>query len=140
MRKKGGSYGVNVYTNMITNPKNNFYIEIGFGCEPGREDELVEETLKQISLLKTELIDEKYVAKLSENYKRGMESEALKDNNLWQQMIGTCVLEDLPFSVITDTSKVSPLITAETMKDLANQYFDLDNYVLGILKPETISQ
>ena len=138
--EKGGSYGVNVYTNMITNPKNNFYIEIGFGCEPGREDELVEETLKQISLLKTELIDEKYVAKLSENYKRGMESEALKDNNLWQQMIGTCVLEDLPFSVITDTSKVSPLITAETMKDLANQYFDLDNYVLGILKPETISQ
>ena len=55
-------------------------------------------------------------------------------------MIGNCVLEDLPFSVITDTSKVSPLITAETMKDLANQYFDLDNYVLGILKPETISQ
>ena len=137
---KGGSYDVSVYHDMNRNPGDNFYIEIGFGCEPGREEELVEEMFKQIKLLQTELIDESYVAKLSENYKRGMEKEVFKDNELWTNNIASCVLYDLPFESITDATTVPPLITAETMKDLANQYFDLDNYVLGILKPETISQ
>ena len=136
---KGGSYGVSVYHDMNRNPGDNFYIEIGFGCEPGREEELVEEMFKQIKLLQTELIDESYVAKLSENYKRGMEKEVFKDNELWTNNIASCVLYDLPFESITDATTVPPLITAETMKDLANQYLDLENYVLGILKPENVS-
>ena len=64
---KGGSYGVSVYYDMNRIPEDNFYIEIGFGCEPGREDELVDELFKQIKLLQTELVDQSYVAKLSEN-------------------------------------------------------------------------
>lgn len=137
---KGGSYGVSVYHDMNRNPGDNFYIEIGFGCEPGREEELVEEMFKQIKLLQTELIDESYVAKLSENYKRGMEKEVFKDNELWTNNIASCVLYDLPFESITDATTVPPLLTAENMKDLANQYLDLENYVLGILKPENVSK
>ncbi len=137
---KGGSYDVSVYHDMNRNPGDNFYIEIGFGCEPGREEELVEEMFKQIKLLQTELIDESYVAKLSENYKRGMEKEVFKDNELWTNNIASCVLYDLPFESITDATTVPPLLTAENMKDLANQYLDLENYVLGILKPENISK
>lgn len=134
---KGGSYGVSVYYDMNRIPEDNFYIEIGFGCEPGREEELVDELFKQIKLLQTELVDQSYVAKLSENYKRGMEKEVLKDNELWADRIATCVLYDLPFEVITDATTVPPYLTAEAMKDLANQYLDLENYVLGILKPES---
>ena len=137
---KGGSYGVSVYHDMNRIPKDNFYIEIGFGCEPGREEELVEEMFKQIKLLQTELVDQSYVAKLSENYKRGMEKEVFKDNELWTNTIASCVLYDLPFESITDATTVPPYLTAEKMKELANQYLDLENYVLGILKPENVSK
>jgi zinc protease len=138
--EKGGSYGVSVYHNMNRIPGDNFYIEIGFGCEPGRENELVEEMFNQIKLLQTELVDESYVAKLSENYKRGMEPEVFKDNELWVNSIENCVLYDLPFESITDATTVPPYLTAEKMKELANQYLDLENYVLGILKPENVSK
>jgi hypothetical protein len=81
-----------------------------------------------------------YVAKLTENYKRGMEPEVLKDNELWTNTIASCVLYDLPFESITDATTVPPYLTAEKMKELANQYLDLENYVLGILKPENVSK
>ena len=138
--EKGGSYGVGINPVINSYPENNYYIEIYFGCEPGREDELVEETINQIKLLQTELVEDSYIAKLTENYKRNMEPESLEDNSLWTSRIGYCVMNDLPFSIITDSSTVTPLITAETMKDFANKYFNLDNYVLGILKPETVTK
>lgn len=137
---KGGSYGVSVYNMTNSYPKSNYYIEISFGCEPGREDELVEEMFNQIKLLQTELVDDSYIAKLVENYKRNMEPETLKDNNRWTSRIGYCVMNNLPFEIITDATTVPPLLTAETMKNLANQYLDLDNYVLGILEPETVTK
>ena len=138
--EKSGSYGISI--NPITNtyPQNNYYLEIYFSCEPGREEELVDEVINQIKLLQTELVDESYITKLTENYKRNMEPETLKDNNRWTSRIGYCVMNDLPFEIITDATTVPPLLTAETMKDLANKYLKLDNYVLGILKPENVSK
>ena len=81
-----------------------------------------------------------FIEELTENYKRNMEPETLKDNNRWTSRIGYCVMNNLPFEIITDATTVPPLLTAETMKDLANQYLDLENYVLGILKPENVSK
>jgi len=134
--EKGGSYSVNVSSAMQLYPERNYEILIQFVCEPSRVKELSDEVIVQIKKLQTELVDNSYITKLSENYRRSMEPEQLKDNSVWASMIAECVLAEMPFSVITNPFTVPPMINAENLKQLAEQYLNLNNYVYGYLMPQ----
>lgn len=133
--EKGGSYGVSVYASMRTMPKRNFMVQINFGCQPGREQELADEVLVQIHKLQTELLDESYMTKLRETYRRELET-AVKTNSFWLSAITDSVLTDLPLKTVLDDETIPALISAQTLRQLANEYLDLDNYVIAYLMPE----
>ncbi|MBR5866891.1 MAG: insulinase family protein [Spirochaetaceae bacterium] len=133
--EKGGSYGVSVYASMRTMPKRNFMVQINFGCKPGREQELADEVLVQIRKLQTELLDESYMIKLRETYRRELET-AVKTNSFWLSAITDSVLTDLPLETVLDAETIPALISAQTLRQLANEYLDLDNYVIAYLMPE----
>ncbi len=132
---KSGSYGVSVYASMNTAPQRNFMVQINFGCEPGREQELADEVIAQIKRLEAELVDESYMVKLKETYRREMET-ALKTNSYWLSAITDSVLTDVPLRLILDVDTIPAMVSQETLRQLARDYLDLDNYVVAFLMPE----
>lgn len=137
--EKGGSYGVNVYSVMGTNGKEREYmIDITFGCKPNRQEELKNEVLKEIKKLQTQEVEEIYVEKLSENYKRTMEINRINNNWILDKMVDAYTLESAPKDFyISKDKEITDNITASELKKLANKYLDTQNYVCVFLKPES---
>lgn len=133
---KGGAYGVNVSGYIDGYPERYYRIEISFGCEPERCQELTEEVLKEFDRLKTELVSADYTEKLQETYRRNHES-SLRQNSWWVGKISSGMVYTYePMWIISDTEKLTSWITPESLRDTAIKYLNTDNYVSVFLVPE----
>ncbi|MBO4704814.1 MAG: insulinase family protein [Spirochaetaceae bacterium] len=131
-----GTYGVSVTTEIDGYPERYYKFQISFGCEPSREKELTNEVISALNKLRTELVDESYIAKLHESFRRNFEVNS-KNAQWWINMINAVeVFKYLPAEVIYDDNSVRTWTTAEYMRDLAKKYLKTDNYVCVFLEPE----
>ncbi|MDY3755844.1 MAG: insulinase family protein [Treponema sp.] len=134
--EKGGSYHVNVSASMELYPQRSFMVEILFGCQPGREQELTDAVINEVENLRKNLVDQSYLTKLQESYRRSKET-ALKTNSYWVTMAGRSALHDFPTTIIADTDTIPNMVTPQAMRQLAQRYLDPNNYVLVFLEPES---
>ena len=134
--EKGGSYHVNVSASMELYPQRSFMVEILFGCQPGREQELTDAVINEVENLRKNLVDQSYLTKLQESYRRSKET-ALKTNSYWVTMAGRAALHDFPTTIIADTDTIPNMVTPQAMRQLAQRYLDPNNYVLVFLEPES---
>ncbi|AEE15671.1 M16 family metallopeptidase [Treponema brennaborense] len=132
---KSGTYGVSVNGSFYTYPERAYEMQISFGCEPGREQELADDVIAEIARLQTQLTDESYMTKLKETYRRTKET-ALKTNGYWISSVTQAVIEGTNPVAVSDTETIPTLVTPQTMRDLANTYLHTDNYVTVFLEPE----
>ncbi|MCQ2585131.1 MAG: insulinase family protein [Treponema sp.] len=133
---KGGAYGVYVGGYIDGYPERFYRVEVSFGCEPGRCQELTDEVIKEFDRLKTELVSEDYIQKLQETYRRNHERN-LRENSWWMEKIrSTEVYTYEPLWMLSDVEKVVSWITAENLRDTARKYLNTDNYVSVFLVPE----
>ena len=131
-----GTYGVNVYTNLDGYPERYYEFQISFGCEPAREKELTQEVLAALNDLKNNLVDDVYIEKLNESYRRSFESNQY-NSSWWLEVLNAIeVFGYMPLEAAYDSYSVIKWTTAESMKELANKYFDMSNYVVAYLQPE----
>ncbi len=75
------------------------------------------------------------MGKATETMHRTRETN-LKDNNFWLQALQTYSMNDDNISDITKYDEMVNKITPEDVKKAANTYFDMNNYVEVVLKPE----
>ena len=133
---KSGTYGVNVYKNLDGYPDRYFEFQINFGCEPAREKELAAEVITAINTLRTELVDQSYIDKINESYRRNFEA-CQKNSSWWIETLNAIeVLTYMPVQAAVDPEWVTEKTTAQVMKDLAARYLDTSNYVVVYLEPE----
>ena len=133
---KGGTYGVNVYTNLDGYPERYYEFQISFGCEPSREKELADEVIAALKTLRNETVDSVYIDKINESYRRSFEANQY-NANWWLEVLNAIeVFGYMPLEAAYDSYSVIKWTTAESMKELANKYLNLDNYTIAYLEPE----
>ena len=134
--EKGGTYNVNVSASMELYPQRSFMVEILFGCQPGREQELTDAIIDEVENLRKNLVDQSYITKLQEAYRRSKET-ALKTNSYWATMAGSAALRDFSTTAIADAATIPSMVTPQAMRQLAQRYLDPNNYVVVFLEPES---
>lgn len=133
---KSGSYGIYVNGNIDGYPERFYRIEVDFGCEPERAQELTDEVLKVFDSLKEDLVSADYIKKLQETYRRNHEI-SLRQNDWWIDKISSCLVYTYePLWIVSDPEKVASWITPEALRDTARRYLNTENYVSVFLKPE----
>lgn len=130
----GGSYGVGIGGVRSGYPQESFALQIQFGCEPGREEELTRAVLAELSSLREVPVSDSVLTKLRENYRRNQET-GLENNGYWHSRLVNTLMRNEPLSHITDTEAVLSRISAQTMQALARRYINLDNLVYAWLLP-----
>ena len=130
-----GSYGVQVQGTIVNYPAPHYEIRIEFGCDPARVDELSKAALEQVKWMQADPVDEKYVTKMRETFKRSQE-ERLKNNEFWLREIAARSMTGRSLDGITATDVVLAQITGERFRDMARAYFRTDNYVRATLLPK----
>lgn len=133
---KSGTYGVNVYTNLDGYPERYYEFQISFGCEPAREKELAAEVIAALEELRTKPIDQTYIDKINESYRRSFEANQ-KDSSWWLNTLNAIeVYGYMPVEAACDASWVTDKTTAAAMQELAVKYLNTKNYVEVYLQPE----
>lgn len=137
---KSGTYGVTVDGGIDTlslEEGRTFEVELAFGCEPGREQELIDEALAEIRRLQSAPLDAETLTKLQEAYRRDKET-ALRTNGWWTSWLETaCIYGFFPQDSAFDVETIPAAITADSMQALVARYCNTENYITAVLEPES---
>ncbi len=132
---KSGVYGINITGSPTFIPRKEYTIRISFGCNPDRVAELVATVAQQIDSLKRTPVDAGYIDKIQQLQRRDREVN-LKENNYWIGLFrSNYTYGEDPRGMLKIPERIDKLSAAAVQK-AAKTYFDSNNVVTIILKPE----
>jgi zinc protease len=132
---KGGTYGVRTSGSPSLIPHPEYSITISWGCNPDRVDELVKEALMQLDSLKIKQMDSITIEKVREIQRRTHEVN-LKQNGFWLNNLQFYYSNNEDPKMILNYPKMVDHLTAQTIQEAVNKYFNMKNYVKVVLYPE----
>ena len=131
----GGTYSVSVTARPERDPVPSFSLQISFGTDPGRLEELAGVVFEEIEGLKTRDSLDADVAKVRESQRRSLETN-LKQNNYWLwQLVAADRLGIDPGEALVYDALIERL-DAEMIREAARLYLPTQNYVRVSLLPE----
>lgn len=131
----GGTYGVGIGSEESLFPAQEYRLQISFGCDPDRIDELAATVFGQIDSLRAYGPDPEYVERIREAQSREYEVN-LRDNGFWlTQLYKSYFVATDPLGVIQYPKLVQNL-SVEMIQEAAIKYLNTDNYVQIVLVPE----
>ncbi len=132
---KGGVYGVGCWGSPSKHPVQQYRITISFGCAPENVDDLIKTAFAEIERLKQKGADEKELTKIKEIYTRERETK-LKENNTWLSELQFYYTIGENLANIISFDKHIDKLSSKDIQKAAGLYFNMDNYVQVVLKPE----
>ncbi len=133
--KEGGTYGIQARIDYDKYPKQEESVTIIFGCDPNKQDKLSKVVLKQMEILMKKGPSEENLNKVKEQLIRERETD-VKKNNWWIRKIENLYYYDDPKTSLDKFNEMVNAVNANDIKELANKYFSMSNYVKVYLKPE----
>jgi zinc protease len=130
-----GIYGGGMYGVLSKYPYNNYSLGMSLPCGPENVDKLIAAALAEINKIKTSGPLEADLNKVKETRKQ-QHLVDLRENTYWaRQLLATAELNIDPNNIL-DFDKKLESITAGDIKETANKYLDMKNYVQIVLNPE----
>ncbi len=130
----GGTYGVAVAASLRGDPDPEFQVQIGFGSDPERVEELVGTVFRELEAMRTEGPTAEEVQKVREAQRRSKETN-LMDNRYWAGRLVAYDQFDLDLRDIASYDLIEGW-TAEDIRDVAARRLSPENYVWVSLYPE----
>jgi zinc protease len=130
-----GTYGVGVYGYAQPYPSESYKIQINFGCEPERAEELTALLFQEIEEMRKNPPETKNVEKVKEQ-QRSRYQQAREKNGFWTSSLEKAYLYGLPLETVFSYGDLINRTGGEELHRMARKVFNLDRYVLLTLYPE----
>ncbi len=131
---KGGVYGVGAWEETEKFPKGRYAVNVAFGCNPDRVEELTGQVVKQIDTMKTKLPEDKYMVKVKELLTRAYEVN-LKENDYWLRKLQYAYFNNTDPKAMLELKKWIDELKPEDIKKAANKYLNTKNLLKCVLYP-----
>jgi zinc protease len=131
----GGVYGVQVSGSLVRRPKQEYRLNVSFGCSPENVDKLKQAVLDELAAIQQKGAEEDLLVKIKETRRRSHEIE-LKDNGFWARELERAYTYADDPKLILDAATMTEKITSDRVRAAANRYAKPSQYVFGVLKPE----
>ncbi len=130
-----GIYGGGMYGALNKHPYNHFSLGASLPCGPENVDKLIAATHEEIAKIKANGPAVEDMNKVKETWKQQHDVN-LKENNYWaRQLLQSVELGIDLKNVLTYEERISEITPAD-IKEAANKYLDMKNYVQVVLNPE----
>ena len=130
---RGGVYGVGVRPS-IDRDTDQYRVQIGFGADPARVDELVAAVFEQIEELKGGQAPAEHLASYKEQQRRGRETN-LQENRYWLGVLTEAARRDEDAQDAIDEADLAATVTQDDVTEEARKVLDTDQYVRVTLLP-----
>ena len=131
----GGTYGANVAGGSDRIPLSTFAVQISFGCDPERVEELLQAVDEEIARIRTDLATDEEVAQIKEQQRRGRET-AKETNGFWLGVLQSVYQFDEDPLTILEYEELFDQLDAEMIRGAANDYLGRENLIQVVLMPE----
>ncbi len=131
----GGTYGVGIGASVSERPVQDYRINISFGCNPDRVEELTQVVKQQIDSLKTAGTTEEYLSKVKEIHRRSRQT-SLQENGFWLNHLEFYYDHGEDPRTIYKYDDLVRNLTTEDIRKAAQRYFNEDHSVIAVLYPE----
>ena len=129
----GGTYSIWVNASASTLPDTEYLVQVIFGSDPTRVEELFEEVMDEVDWLR-EGGEQKYLDTVKEQL-RTSRQEQLRDNGFWLGQIRAAAQRGESFTEIVGFDEMLEALTLEDVAAAAERYFTPDRYVRVVLFP-----
>jgi zinc protease len=130
----GGTYGASVNASSSRVPNPSYGLQISYGVEPRRLDELTAATFSVIDSLSVHGASAENLAKVKETRRRSRETD-LEDNGFWLSAISGYDRDGEPLALILELDALLDALTPRQIGDAARQWLDPGRYVQVSLLP-----
>ena len=130
----GGTYGVQVLQTTRRVPDERFTLQVAFGTDPERLEELVEAVFAELASLRDEGPTADEMVRVREIQRRERET-ALQQNGFWAGQIEALIKAERPFTEIFSLEDRIGAVSAETIRTTAAEAFTEGRYVRVSLVP-----
>jgi len=132
---KGGTYHVSVFPRLTHYPEPRKQLIIRFGCDPDRVEELMAEVHAVVEELQTDLLDDSYIEIVQQTQLRRRETD-LRENSFWEFVIPYYNWHGEDPGILLEFENFVDGITAESIRETANEVFDTPHFSTFVLLPE----
>lgn len=119
----GGTYGVGAAGWRYREPEPAAYMQIFFGMDPDRSEELIEAALTVVEEVRREPADESYLERIRaqqrEQYRR-----SLRENSYWLSVLQFAVQHGRELEEIPEFPELIESLTAEDIRNTAERYLE----------------
>ena len=130
-----GIYGGGMRGSLNKNPYNNYSINVSLPCGPENVDKLIKATMDEIQKIKDAGPIEADLSKVKETWIKQYQ-EDVKDNSYWLSKLQQSVESGSSAGDVLTVEKRINALTANDVKEAANLYFNMKNYLQVVLNPE----
>ena len=133
--EEGGAYSIGAGGWIEREPNNRYYVQLGFGLDPARSEELLERTRAVLQATATEPIDPQYITRIR-SQQRESYAQAAQTNAYWRNEIVEALLEHRSLDTIDQTPTWIERVTVEDVERAARTYLNGGGALEVLLLPE----
>ncbi len=130
---RGGVYGVGVRPS-IDREDDQYTLQISFGADPDRVDELVEAVFAEVEALRTGGAAPEHLEAYKEQQRRGRETN-LQQNRYWLGVLTSAAQTGEPAQNALDEPDIAARLAMDDIRDMAVDKLDMERYVRVTLLP-----
>jgi zinc protease len=131
----GGTYSINVGSSYYKVPEGRYRINIAWGCDPARLDELTKAVLKEVDALRADGPTEKQVNDVREQLLRDFET-SIRQNTYLVTQIHLRYRDGDDVKGLFEMPEAYKALTPAIIQQAARMYLNPENYVQVWLMPE----
>ncbi|MCX6258185.1 MAG: insulinase family protein [Bacteroidia bacterium] len=133
---KSGVYTIGAYPDFAKYPVPTYDVHIVFPCAPENVDKLVAGVMDEVNKLRSKGPSAVDLNKGIEKLQREHETN-IRENNFWLSSLKNYYFNNEDLGNILKYDKYVSSASSDRMKAAAGKFFDINNYILVTLKPET---
>jgi len=131
----GGTYGVGAAGWRWREPEPRSFVQVFFGMDPERSDELISRTLEVIEEFRTTPISESLLERVQAQ-QRQSHRQAIRENGYWLTNLQFAWENGREFATILDYPEMVERLTAEDIRRMAENYLAPESRLELLLLPE----
>jgi len=131
----GGTYSVGARTQDTMHPSEEYSITVDFQCDPARLPELRKAAWQILEQMKAAPVEDSVTQRIAEQERRGWDT-SLKSNSYWLSAIGGVRRRGEESAELARYRTLWEGITPEYVHQAAQEFLDLDHYILVTMSPE----
>lgn len=132
--EEGGSYGVGASAGLGKIPEEEFYLNVGFNCNPEMADKLIQVVYDEVVRLQ-KVVNEADLHEIKQAFIKNKE-ERQEENGYWLNAISAYLRKDTKILSTEEYRSLVNKITTDDIKQAAQIILEKADIVEGVLNPE----